>query len=112
MANQDSLSYGVIVTRQEDGDWWHGHFVRSDLEYDCKLLGRRTNLLFVMAKFGRGASFKSSDFYLTLDGEGVSSELLPIRVNGDWGQPADDRALMRQALQIQESIVPQLKSVE
>jgi hypothetical protein len=75
MANQESLSYGVIVTRLENGDWWHGHIVRSDWECDCGLLGRRTNLLFLMSKFGCGGSRKSADFYLTFGGEGVPPEL-------------------------------------
>lgn len=108
MDHQDSLAYGVVVKRLEDGDWWHGHIVRGDLEYHSELLGRRTNLLFLMVRFGCGATRKSADFYLTLDAEGVPQELCPIRYNGDWGERRNDSELKMERLHIQESTMPQL----
>jgi hypothetical protein len=102
MGDPDGLAYGVVIDRLESGDWWHGSLVRSDLEYHSALLGRRTNLLFLMVKFGCGATRKSPDFFLTLDSEGVSEQLTPIRFNGDWGERGNDNALKIEASHLQQ----------
>jgi hypothetical protein len=108
----DGLSYGVVIDRLGSGEWWHGHLVRSDLEYHSALLGRRTNLLFLMVKFGRGATRKSPDFFLTLDAEGVPDQLKPIRFNGDWGERCNDYALKIEALHLQQCVLPLLHDSE
>jgi hypothetical protein len=109
MEQQDSLTSGVVVERFDDGDWWHGHIIRCDLEYHSALLGRPINLLFLMVKYGCGATRKSADFYLTLDAEGVAEELLPIRFTGDWGKWDDETELKMEALQIQNNPLPRLR---
>ena len=112
MEQSDSLAYGYVITKLDNGDWWHGHVVRSDLEYECGLLDRRTNLSFQVQRFGRGAFPHSGPFYLTLDAEGVSGTLAPVNADGDWGDQAGDKHLQSEASRIQQQIVPLLVNSE
>lgn len=102
---EDELRYGLVLTRLPDGEWWLGHLVRSDLLYDCKLLGRRTTMLFLMQRFAPGVVARSQAFFLTLDAEGVEDPE-SVRHTADWGESAgtgDDKA---RALAIRRSILP------
>jgi hypothetical protein len=110
--SHDSLSHGVVIERVDGGGWWHKHVVRGELEYDSVLLGRRTNLLFVIRKFGPGASRESPDFYITLDGEGLCHELCPVRFEGDWGERGGDPLLETEASHIRDGVVPLLRRSE
>src|SRR4051812_15241419 len=72
MEFDEDLRYGVVLTSMpRDHEWWHGHLVRTNLLYQCELLDRRTTMLLLVQKFGTGASPRSKQFFLTLDGEGT-----------------------------------------
>jgi hypothetical protein len=103
----EELHYGFLLTRlPREHEWWHGHLVRSNLAYDCELLGRRTTMLFVVQKFGVGASCQSKQFLLTLDGEGVEDG--GIRYTGDWGETTGTEQQKAEALGVRQVIVPLL----
>jgi len=97
--NEDALDYGYVVYRPAAGGWWHLHIGRAAWSYDCRLLGRRTNLFVRLQYLGVGANPLSPAFTLTLDGEGLETSLW---LNCTWSEKADE------ARQFQEEIMPLL----
>jgi hypothetical protein len=104
---EDELRYGLVLTRLPDDEWWHGWLVRSNLLYDCELLGRRTTMLFLMQKFARGVVARSPAFFLTLDAEGIGDPE-GVRHTADWGESAGTGDEKARALAIRRSILPAL----
>lgn len=66
-----------------DGFWiprghWLGHIVRSNISYDCKLLGKRTDIVVKFVHLKIDESPKSDNFLFTLDGLGIDVDGLDI----------------------------------
>ena len=66
-----------------DGFWiprgnWLGNVVRSNVNYDCKLLGKRTNIVVKLVHLRIDESRKSDDFLFTLDGLGIDVDGLDV----------------------------------
>lgn len=103
--DDDALDYGYVVTRLPGGGWWHLHFGRADVEYDCQLLGRSTDVLALVQRFGTGCVRLSPRYLLTLDGEGVPSE---IPLNTNWDQLGNGEQNAGDAAHFQTAIMPLL----
>jgi hypothetical protein len=73
--DREALDYGYVVFRPPTGGWWHMHFGRAAVAYDCDLLGRCTNIFARVQHFDTGAVAQSPAYTLTLDGEGVEMRL-------------------------------------
>jgi hypothetical protein len=104
--DDDSLEYGYIVTRPPDGGWWHLHFGRAAVAYDCELLGRQTDVLAVVQHFAAGAAARSPQYVLTLDGEGVERSMSDLKLDFRWDRDADDDQLAGDARHFQREVMP------
>lgn len=106
--DDDSLEYGYVVTRPPDGGWWHLHFGRAAVAYDCELLGRRSEVFAVVQHFGAGAVARSPQYVLTLDGEGVDRPARDLGLDCRWGRDAGDAELADDARRFQREVMPLL----
>src|SRR5437764_1237749 len=52
--DQDFLVYGYVLSQVAGGGWWHLHFGRSGWDYNCELLGCRTDILACVQRFAAG----------------------------------------------------------
>ena len=106
----DALDYGYVLWRLESGEWWHCHIGRSGLEYECELLGRRTNLLVQVVKYAAGCNPRSGHFVLTLDGEGIEDATrIDFRwTKGSYTNPHIEPGWATEAEHIQEFVIPLL----
>lgn len=104
----DSLDYGYIVYRLPEGAWWHIHFARSGMEYDCELLLRNTPILAQVQCFAPGAIAVSEQFILTLDGEGVKLPDEALLLDFGWGMKPDDPKLQSDARAFEQNVMPLL----
>ena len=107
-SDKGELNYGLVLTRLPHHEWWHGHFGRSSLCYDCEILGRATTILFVVQKFGRGGTLESKRFYLTLDGEGIADST-DVQITFDWGERSGTIQEKAAAMRIRQTVVPLLQ---
>ncbi len=107
MTFDDDLRHGFVLTPPKDHEWWHGHLVRSNLQYECRLLGRCTSMLFLLQKFGTGASSRSIRFFLTLDSEGIH-EGIGVLYSGDWDEVSGTERQKADALSVRRNILPLL----
>ncbi len=104
----DKLDYGYVLHRLPDGAWWHLHFARSGLEYDCQLLRGATLVLAAVQCFAAGVLAVSEQFVLTLDGEGVELPDEALLLDFDWGCKPDDSKLQADARAFQQNVMPLL----
>lgn len=107
MESTDKLTHGVVLTRLHAGEWWHGHLVRSNLQYDCALLGRPTTMLFAVQRFSTGAVATSDRFLLTLDAEGIADPS-HVQCTGNWGEHSGTDHEQAAARTIRETVMPLL----
>lgn len=105
--DEDELEYGYVITRSP-GAWWHMHFCRANLLYDCQLLGRPIDIFANIQQFSPGARAESPPFLLTLDGEGVPDSANQIQFDGSWGIKTGDSELIEAARHFQHEVMPLL----
>ena len=110
--DDDDLQYGYVLERLADGKWWHLHIGRMAIEYDCELLGRKTNLLFSIQLFSSGCVLQSSTFLLTLDGEGIERLPAGVDLGYYWGRDTQDEDLIAEAKHFQAEVMPLLHASE
>ena len=101
--DDDHLKYGYVITRLPEGDWWHMHFGRAALRYQCELLGRETDVFASIHRFARGCIARSPQFVLTLDGEGVDLPISELSLDCHWDS---DEEVSADAKHFQASIMP------
>jgi hypothetical protein len=103
---EDHLRYGYVIARLPDREWWHMHLGRSEvIEYDCALLGERTDVFAVVQRLAPGCVARSQQFVLTLDGEGVDRRIADLRVDFGWEVDANATAAGRR---FQAEVMPLL----
>jgi len=104
--DEDALDYGYVVTRLPSGEWWHMHFGRSTLTYDCELLARKSNILASIQLLGVGAVIQSPRFILTLDAEGVEIPTAELDLKFGWQKSANSADVSADAQHFQREIMP------
>jgi hypothetical protein len=100
-----------VLTRSQGG-WWHGHLVRSNLEYHCDRLGKRTTLFFLVQHLGVGAARRSDIFALTLDAQGVNWQALGAEWKGNWDAEVTAPGEQTEADYLLTELLPRLRDSE
>ncbi|MEX2214549.1 MAG: hypothetical protein WD768_10500 [Phycisphaeraceae bacterium] len=106
------MDYGYVVARSPDDGWWHMHFGRGTVEYDCEMLGRCTNIFAVVQHLERGGVAKSPQYILTLDGEGVDRPVSDLALDFLWSGIAGVPGFADEAIRFQQEVIPLLHSSE
>ena len=110
--DSNSLDYGYVVERLPDGEWWHMHFGRAAVEYDCELLGRRSNVFAQVQHFRAGVVAKSPLYLLTLDGEGIDCPTSELGLDFRWSGIVGAPDLAEEARRFQLEVMPLLRESE